>query len=118
MHSFRVFPTTYKLTRVCPSTRKYLQVGCFVGDLLGDKITHIQSEVPRLLCRLGVCTISGNGLTFNVRSVAYLLGIARLWVGLSALTPGPKARSIYGWTAYGETWNSETCAAGQPVLAV
>ncbi len=32
--------------------------------------------------------------------------------------PGPKARSIYGWTGYGETWNSETCAAGQPVLAV
>jgi len=31
---------------------------------------------------------------------------------------GPKARSIYGWTGYGETWNSETCAAGQPVLAV
>ena len=32
--------------------------------------------------------------------------------------PGPKARSIYGWTGYGETWNSESCAAGQPVLAV
>jgi len=31
---------------------------------------------------------------------------------------GPKARSIYGWTGYGETWNSESCAAGQPVLAV
>jgi hypothetical protein len=31
---------------------------------------------------------------------------------------GPKARSIYGWAGYGETWNSESCAAGQPVLAV
>lgn len=37
MHSFQVFSTTYKLKVGCPDTWKYEEIGCSVGDVMGDE---------------------------------------------------------------------------------